>query len=81
MSLSQFLRLAELPQEIEEDTFSKLQREFVSTRMIVDRVVSSEDLKDISVDPKFLEALPRAITAWEAKVFPYDVVLRVFQER
>ena len=66
--MREFLKLAKLPQDVEERTVEILHKEGVTAQMIIDGVVSVEDLAEAGVDAVALEAMPTAIQAWREKV-------------
>ena len=62
------MALTEVSSNLVTDTVKKLYDEAVTVDMIVDGQVTVGELAEINVNGAVLDALPKAIDAWRAKV-------------
>ncbi len=66
--MGDFLSFAKLPQDVEDRTAEILHKEGVTVQMIIDGIVSMEDLAEAGLDAVAREEMPSAIQAWREKV-------------
>ena len=68
VEMEEFLALTEVPSDLVKDTIQKLVSEGVTAAMIVEGHVTRGELAEIQINPTVLDALPKAIEAWNRKV-------------